>query len=194
MHIKLLRSRFGLSLLGIVASAAVPVTATETSQVLAIEACTASGAVAPADAVAAVADGRGGSLVWLTDAEANLWLCNADAQGQVYALSMIFDDLLAGAGAALVTPIFLDRDGKPRPPVAEPFAVAQSACQAYLGDEARPAVVSGQDGLGTNWLPGYFFFFETEAGETFLCDATANAQVWAFARIGEPLAFGVPVG
>ncbi len=194
MNIRLLRSRFGLSLLGIAASAVVPVKATEPSQGLAIEACTASGAVAPAEAIAAVADGRGGSLVWLTDAEASLWLCNADAQGQVYALSMIFDDLLAGAGAPLVTPIFLDRDGKPRPPVADPFAVAESACQAYLGDEAGSVVMSGRDGLGTNWLPGYFFFFETEAGETFLCDATANAQVWAFARIGAPLALSVPIG
>jgi hypothetical protein len=48
-------------------------------------------------------------------------------------------------------------------------------------------------GRNANWLPGYYVFLETEAGETFLCDATANAQVWAFARIGEPLDLANPV-
>ena len=48
-------------------------------------ACTIANAPQPVDFVAEVDDGRGGSLVWLTDAGANLWLCNADADGQVFA-------------------------------------------------------------------------------------------------------------
>jgi hypothetical protein len=39
------------------------------------------------------------------------------------------------------------------------------------------------------WIPGYFVFIETGAG-TYLCDATADAQVSAFAEIGDPLTFG----
>jgi hypothetical protein len=31
-------------------------------------------------------------------------------------------------------------------------------------------------------------------GHTYLCDATADAQVWAFAEIGAPLSFTNPVG
>jgi hypothetical protein len=33
----------------------------------------------PASLVTAIDDGRGGSLVWLTDAKANLWFSSTDA-------------------------------------------------------------------------------------------------------------------
>jgi hypothetical protein len=144
--------------------------------------------------VTAIDDGRGGSLVWLTDSDANLWLCSADANGNVYAYSMIFDDLLAGAGASLVEPIYLDEEGKPVSPRQDLLAVAEQACQAYLEDGTGTVVARGHDGLNADWLSGYFVFIETDAGETYLCDATPNAQVWAFARLGEPLNLGNPVG
>jgi hypothetical protein len=174
MNISILPLVAGLC--AVVASCAVPAARAEGARDAAFEACLAQAHAAAA--VTAVDDGRGGSLVWLTDQDNNLWLCNADADGRVYAYSMIFDDLLAGAGASLVTPIILDRDGKPVSPPPDPLATAELACRAYLN---------------ANWLPGYYVFLETEAGETFLCDATANAQVWAFARIGEPLDLANPV-
>ncbi len=68
----------------------------------AVHACTTANASQPVDFVAAVDDGRGGSLVWLTDADANLWLCNADADGHIFAYSKMIGDLLEGAGANLV--------------------------------------------------------------------------------------------
>jgi hypothetical protein len=55
-------------------------------------------------------------------------------------------------------------------------------------------VGKGADSLNADWLPGYFVFIETDAGETYLCDATPDAQVWAFAKIGAPLDLGNPVG
>jgi hypothetical protein len=146
----------------------------------------------PATPVTAIDDGRGGSLVWLTDAEANLWLCSADTGGHVYAYSLIFDDLLKGAGARLVEPVYLDGEGNPVAPAPDPLAVAERACQAYL--DGGTVVGRGKDGLNADWLPGYFVFIETAAGETFLCDATPNAQVWVFARIGGPLRPINPVG
>jgi hypothetical protein len=112
----------------------------------------------------------------------------------VYAYSMIFDDLLKGAGADLVEPIYIDGDGEPVLPAQDPLAVAELACQTYLDGETGKVVGRGADGLNADWLPGYFVFIETDAGETFLCDATPNAQVWAFARIGKPLGLGEPVG
>lgn len=167
--------------------------AAEVPHATAIEACTGHNDL-PATPVSAIDDGRGGSLVWLTDTEANLWLCSADAKGHVYAYSMIFDDLLAGAGASLVEPIYLDEEGKPVSPPQDPLVVAEQACQAYLEDGNGKVVGRGADGLNADWLPGYFVFIETDAGETYLCDATPNAQVWAFARIGEPMSLGNPVG
>jgi hypothetical protein len=199
MPINLLR----LGALGLAAGFAAPVSAAASPHEAAVQACTVQGDGAPARPVTAIADGRGGSLVWLTDEDTNLFLCSADADGRVYAYSMIFDDLLQGAGASFVEPLYIDGAGKPVAGAADPLAVAERACQAYLAGEAGTAVGTisskGADGLNDDWLPGYFVFIETEAGETFLCDATSNAQVWAFHRIGKPLSyplltFGNPVG
>jgi hypothetical protein len=136
--------------------------------------------------VTAVEDGRGRSLVWLTDADTNLWLCSADAGGLVYSYDLIFDDLLRGAGGKLLPPVSVDRGGKPVLP-ADPGGIAQSACRAYLKDASSTVLRSGMDGLKGDWIPGYFVFLQADSGETFLCNATANAQVWVFAEIGAPL-------
>ena len=47
---------------------------------------------------------------------ANLWLCNADADGQVFAYSKMTGDLLLGAGANLVgvEPVVNGEVGTPR--------------------------------------------------------------------------------
>jgi hypothetical protein len=84
------------------ASLSLPASAVNDLHASAVHACTIANASQPVDFVAEVDDGRGGSLVWLTDAEANLWLCNADADGQIFAYSKMTGDLLLGAGANLV--------------------------------------------------------------------------------------------
>lgn len=191
MNVKTLS--LGAGLLALAGAAAVPAEATRSHEA-AMEACSIARGAEPALPITAIADGRGGSLVWLTDAEINLWLCSADSEGRVLAYTMIFDDLLAGAGASLVEPIYLDETGKPVSPAQDPAAVAALACQAYLGGQIGKVVGSGIDGLNANWIPGYFVFIETVAGEIFLCDATPNAQVWAFAKIGGPIKLDSPVG
>ena len=158
----------------------------------AAEACAAAADGGLMETITAIDDGRCGSLVWLTDAEADLWLCSADTLGRVYANTLIFEDLLHGAGAKLLPPVTVDRNGKPILP-ADPIGIAQGACEAYLGDSASVAG-SGPDGLEGDWVPGYFVFLETRTGETFLCNATPNAQVWAFAKIGKPQSGPPPVG
>ena len=45
----------------------------------AVKACTTANGHQPASLVTAIDDGRGGSLVWLTDAEAILWFSSTDA-------------------------------------------------------------------------------------------------------------------
>ena len=200
-------NKLSLGALGLAVGFAAPALAAASPHEAAVKACAVHGESGPARPVTAIADGRGGSLVWLTDADTNLFLCSADADGHVYAYSMIFDDLLQGAGATFAEPLYIDSAGKPVAGASDPLAVAEQACQAYLAGEAGKVVrkVSGTvvgkgaDGLDDAWLPGYFVFIETEAGETFLCDATSNAQVWAFHRIGRPLvhpllSFGDPVG
>ena len=58
----------------------------------------------PVSVVNAVDDGSGigFSLVWLNDKDGNLWMCDADADGNVYAYSLLTGDLLEGAGGELI--------------------------------------------------------------------------------------------
>jgi hypothetical protein len=183
----------GLAALGIAATLTSAGVA-ETSHDVAIKACTVANDGEPVSLVTAVDDGRGGSLVWVADANANLWLCSADKEGKIYAYSPIQGDLLEGAGAHLAEPIEIDDETELPLPGKDPIGVAEQACQAYLPGEPGTVVGSGTDGLAEDWVPGFFVFIETDAGETFLCDATADAQVWAFAEIDEPLSFDTAVG
>ena len=175
------------------ASLSVPASAGIDIHAAAVKACTTASAAQPAAFVASVDDGRGGSLVWLTDADANLWLCNADAEGHVFAYSKMTGDLLQGAGANLVAIDPVTNPDEIGTPEQDPLAVAERACQAYLSDGPGKVVSAGPDGLAGDWVPGYYFFLEV-GDRLFLCDATGDAQVWAFAEIGDPLGFGNPVG
>jgi hypothetical protein len=173
------------------ASLSVPASAETDVHASAVQVCTTANASQPVEFVAAVDDGRDGSLVWLTDSDANLWLCNADAEGHVLAYTKMIGDLLEGAGANLVNIEPATNEGEVGIPEKDPLSVAASACQAYLSDGPGKVVGSGPDGLDGDWVPGYYVFIEAANG-LFLCDATADAQVWAFAEIGDPLAN--PVG
>jgi hypothetical protein len=70
----------------------------------AIKACSTVNPSQPVKVVNAVDDGSGigFSLVWLNDKDGNLWLCDADANGNVYSYSIVTKDLLAGAGAEMI--------------------------------------------------------------------------------------------
>jgi hypothetical protein len=100
-------------------------------------------------------------------------------------------DLLKGAGAYLINSDE-DGEGDGEAPEKTPIAIAELACQAYLDDEGK-VVGSGSDGLDGEWVPGFFVFIEADNG-LFLCDATGDAQVWAFAEIGDPVTTMNPVG
>ena len=156
----------------------------------AVKTCVSADGLQSATFVAAVEDGRGGSLVWLNDADAGLWLCNVK-EGKVFVLAQMTGDLLKGAGAYLVG-AGQDSGGDDEEPEKRPATIAELACQAYLDDEGK-VIGTGADGLSGNFVPGYFVFLETDKG-WFLCDATGDAQVWAFAEIADPLATVNPVG
>jgi hypothetical protein len=156
----------------------------------AVKACTSADGLQSATLVAAIEDGRGGSLVWLADADANLWLCNANQEGKIFAYTQMAGDLLKGAGGYLVDINGGEDDADL--PKKSPLTIAELACQAYLDNEGK-VVGSGADGLNGDFVPGYFVFLETNKG-LFLCDATGDAQVWAFAEIGDPVMTVNPVG
>ena len=90
--------------LAVVASAALAFATAhaETKPVVtAIKACSTVNPTQPVEIVNAVEDGSGigFSLVWLNDKDGNLWMCDADSDGNVYSYSLVTQDLLDGAGA-----------------------------------------------------------------------------------------------
>jgi hypothetical protein len=150
----------------------------------AIKACSTVNPLQPVSVVSSVADtsGIGFSLVWLSDKENNLWLCDADAEGKVYSYSLMTSDLLAGGGPELIG-LQLASDGGLD---GEPQVIAEKVCVAYLTDGGE-VVASEPDGLDLD--PGFVVFVKDEKGGLHLCNATGDAAVWAFEPIGDPLSF-----
>ena len=145
MNFKHLSFGGGLAALVLAAVLTVPAAAGTDPHASAVKACTTASASQPAAFITAVDDGRGGSLVWLTDADANLWLCNADAEGHVFAYSKMTGDLLEGAGTSLVD-IDVTNEGEMELPEHNPLNVAERACQAF-NCASEPATARSRRGL-----------------------------------------------
>jgi hypothetical protein len=194
MNIKHLSVGGGLIGLALMLGVAAPAGATDDPYAAAIKACSSANGNPSAKLVTVIDDGRGGSLVWLTDAKSGLWLCNADAQGNVYVYNPIGGDLLNGKGAGLVhIDHVVGEDGMPLPE-RNPIDVAEQVCVAYLPGEETKVVGSGLDGLSEDWVAGYYVFVAAGNDKLYLCDATGDAAVWAFSEISDPLDLGNQVG
>lgn len=144
----------------------------------AFEACSAINPIRPVTLVNAVDDGSGigFSLVWLNDKDGNLWMCDADANGNVYAYTILAGDLLEGEGPELIglQDVAFDEE--------DPQAIAEQVCAAYPEGGGMVAAVVA-DGLGFD--PGFIVFVADSAGAYHLCNATGVAAVWAFEPVGE---------
>ncbi|ODR99738.1 hypothetical protein AUC69_09030 [Methyloceanibacter superfactus] len=177
----------GLAALSLTAVALVPATAKtgESNHDKAIQACSTVNPAQPVEAIGAVDDGSGigFSLVWITDSEDRLWMCDADSEGFVYSYSLVNDDLLEGAGPELIGLKPASNGGYED----QPQTVAETICAAYL-TEGGTVLSSRPDGLSED--PGYAVFVEDKGGALYLCNATGDAMVWAFEPIGDPLTFG----
>ena len=151
---------------------------------VAIKACSTANPSQPVSVVNAVDDGSGigFSLVWLTDKANNLWMCDADAEGNVYSYTIVAKDLLSGGGPELIG-LQLASDGSYD---GQPQDVAAKVCVAYLKGGGEVVHIN-PDGLDV--APGFIVFVKDSSGHTCLCNATGDAGVWAFEAIGEPLTF-----
>ena len=167
--------------LALAAANAAPV---DTSHEAAIQACSMVNPSQPVKVVNAVDDGSGigFSLVWLNDKDGNLWMCDADASGNVYSYSIVKSDLLAGAGAEMIG-LQQSSNGTYE---GEPQKIAEKVCTAHLTDGGK-VLASTPDGYESD--PGFIIFVQDTAGNFHLCNATGDAMIWAFEPIGEPLTF-----
>jgi hypothetical protein len=154
---------------------------------VAIKACSTVNPSQPVSVVNAVDDGSGIglSLVWLTDKDNNLWMCDADAEGKVYSYTIVAKDLLSGGGPELIG-LQLASDGTYD---GQPQDVAAKVCVAYLKGDGEVVHIA-PDGLDI--APGFIVFVKDSSGHTYLCNATGDAGVWAFQAMGEPLTFDKP--
>lgn len=151
---------------------------------VAIKACSTANPSQPVSVVNAVDDGSsiGFSLVWLTDKANNLWMCDADAEGNVYSYTIVAKDLLSGGGPELIGLQLASDDSYD----GQPQDVAAKVCVAYLKGGGEVVHIN-PDGLDI--APGFVVFVKDSSGHTYLCNATGDAGVWAFEAIGEPLTF-----
>lgn len=176
----------GLAVLASAALVLAPANAepVSTGHEAAIKACSTVNPMQPVTVVNAVDDGSGigFSLVWLNDKDGNLWMCDADADGQVYSYSILAKDLLKGGGPELIG-LQPASDGSYD---GEPQQIAEKVCVAYLADGGK-VLASAPDGLEAD--PGFLIFVQDSAGGFHLCNATGDAMVWAFEPISDPLTF-----
>jgi hypothetical protein len=171
------------------ASAALVLTSANAEQATAghedaVKACSTVNPSQPVSVLNAVDDGSGigFSLVWLNDKDGNLWMCDADADadGNVYVYSLLTGDLLEGAGGELIG-LQLTADGGIE---GEPQQIAEKVCVAHTGEGGKVLAIA-PDGLEVD--PGFVIFVQNAAGETYLCNATGDAMIWAFEPVGDPL-------
>lgn len=151
----------------------------------AINACLDVNEYLPAEAIEVVQDGLGDWLVWIEDKDTDLWMCNASEDGAVYANVMMEGDLLAGSGFDMIN--YSETAG--RGLRLGPASTAELLCAA-IGNtiEDMDVVETVDDGLGD-----YLVWLENTTGDLWLCNASADAKLYAFEPVDYPLNDYTPV-
>ena len=125
-------------------------------------------------AVKAVDDGLGDWIVWLRDKDNDLWMCNASAEGNVYANTLIKGDRLAGRGeeAIALMPVAYTPSALPAAEKAERVCAA-----AGRKVDATRLVTTVEDGVGD-----YIVWLQGSDHSYWLCNASADAKLYVFER------------
>ena len=141
----------------------------------AVAACLDLNGYKPAELVEAVEDGLGDYIVWVSDKDDDLWLCNANEEGAVYANVLLKGDLLAGEGGELI----VDQSGR----IAGPAERAERLCAAvgsYMEDLEIVATVD--DAMGD-----YLVWLKNGNDAYWMCNASADAKLYTFEAVQYPV-------
>ena len=139
----------------------------------AVAACLDFNGYKPAELVDAAEDGLGDWIVWVRDKDEDLWLCNANEEGDVYANVLLNGDLLSGEGSQLV-------EGEDR---SGPAGRAEKLCAevgSYMEDLEIVATVD--DALGD-----YLVWLKNGDDSYWMCNASADDKLYAFEEVHYPL-------
>ncbi len=167
----------GIALALLQAPAGAAETQSDAGMDTAIAACTAINQYAPVNTVASVADGLGDWVVWIKDKDDDLWLCNANASGAVFANVMMEGDLLSGDGQALIGFQAINNRR------SDPSEVAQTLCStvgSYV--ENMQVVATADDGLGD-----YVVWLKNDNEALWLCNASSDGKLYDFEPVGMPM-------
>jgi len=142
----------------------------------AVAACLDFNEYKPANLVDAVEDGLGDWIVWVKDKDEDLWLCNANAKGDVYANVLLNGDLLDGDGASMLAQ---STDGRQLGPASS----AEQLC-AKVGDymENLEIVATVDDALGD-----YVVWLKNGDDAYWMCNASSDAKLYSFESVQYPL-------
>jgi hypothetical protein len=142
----------------------------------AVAACLAFNDYKPANLVDAVEDGLGDWIVWVKDKDEDLWLCNGNGEGEVYANVLLNGDLLDGDGGDLVAKA---SNGA----ALGPAASAEQLCSAvgsYMEDLEIVATVD--DALGD-----YLVWLKNGDDAYWMCNASSDAKLYSFEAVQYPI-------
>jgi hypothetical protein len=151
-----------------------PAGGADEGEAIAIDACTTFNEYGPTELIAVVEDGMGDYLVWLEDADEDLWACNANADGDIYANVIVADDLLEGEGPAMV---HLVNGAATRHPAKQ----AERLCLAVAEGEAE-LVATVEDGLGD-----YLVWLAVDEETFIMCNASSDGLLYAFEEVSMPI-------
>ncbi len=141
----------------------------------AVAACLDFNQYKPANLDSAAEDGMGDWIVWVKDKDGDLWLCNADKDGDVYANVLLNGDMLDGEGSQLVT----DESGR-HPGPAES---AERLCAAVGSTKEELEIVSTVDDA----LGDYLVWLKNKSGSYWMCNASSDDKLYTFEPVEYPI-------
>ena len=136
---------------------------------------------APTQVVGTVEDGLGDWLVWVKDKDGDLWMCNANSDGAVYANVLMEGDLLKGTGAELIG--YQSVGYRDRTPSFDPVSAAETLCYT-IGNyiEEMQVVATVEDGLGD-----YLVWLQNGEEGLWMCNASGAAELYSFEPVDMPI-------
>jgi hypothetical protein len=143
----------------------------------AVAACLDFNQYKPANLDSAAEDGLGDWIVWVKDKDGDLWLCNANKDGDVYANVLLNGDMLDGEGSQLVSD---ENDGGRRPGPAES---AERLCAAVGSTKEELEIVATVDDA----LGDYLVWLKNKDDAYWMCNASSDDKLYTFQAVQYPI-------